>query len=143
MNRFWSKISVGKPDECWEWQASRVREYGKFWLNGKYQRAHRVAYELTHGSIPNNMLVRHKCDNPLCCNPSHLLVGSAQDNMNDKVERNRQHRPTGRKNGRAILTQSQVNSILEDTRSQAAIAREYGVSAVTIHYIKQGKRWNL
>lgn len=91
-DRFWNKGD--KSGECWEWTASRFTNgYGQFTINGRPIGSHRFAYMDTYGPIPKGLLVRHTCDNRLCCNPSHLLLGTPQDNMNDKVERGRQYRP--------------------------------------------------
>ena len=86
MERFWSKVN--KTDVCWYWTAYRDdKGYGTFGLNGKLQKAHRVAYELTYGAIPDGAHILHSCDNPPCVNPAHLRAGTRSDNMRDKVAR--------------------------------------------------------
>jgi HNH endonuclease len=76
--RFWGKVDrSGGPDACWPWTASRKEGYGQFWTNREHNpipRAHRVAYELTHGEIPEGHLVHHLCENRLCVNPAHLVA---------------------------------------------------------------------
>lgn len=90
---FWSKVN--KTDTCWEWmRALDKRGYGQIVakLPEKKQasfRAHRVAWELTNGKIPEGLWVLHKCDNPKCCNPDHLFLGTHQDNMDDAVSKQR------------------------------------------------------
>ena len=83
MERFWSKVDKRSPDECWEWTASRGScGYGQSWW-APAKRAvgtHRIAYLLTHGSIPNGLQVAHTCHNKLCCNPAHLVAQSSADN---------------------------------------------------------------
>ena len=70
-DRFWSKVE--KLDSCWFWLAAQTPEgYGLFWLAGKYRGAHRVAYELSVGPIPEDHELDHLCRNPLCVNPDHL-----------------------------------------------------------------------
>lgn len=87
--RFWD--SVDRSGECWIWKGSTNRlGYGWFWWNGKNQRAHRVAWELTHGPISDDLFVLHDCDTPECVNPAHLYLGTQADNMRDKVSRDRQ-----------------------------------------------------
>lgn len=90
--RFNSKVSASDADSCWEYQASRCYlrgGYGQFWLDGQMRRAHRVAYVLAFGPIPDGMLVRHSCDNPPCVNPFHLLLGTYEDNTQDCIRRGR------------------------------------------------------
>lgn len=94
-DRFWVKVDTS--GECWEWAASKFRTgYGQFTINGHPVSAHRFAYMDTFGPIPHGLMVRHSCDNRLCCNPRHLSLGTAQDNMDDKVSRGRQYRPPKR-----------------------------------------------
>lgn len=96
----WSKVERRGPDECWPWLGfCNHQGYGRTWINDKGYFAHRVIYALAHGDpiesaalrdTKGRGFVRHTCDNPPCCNPAHLLRGTHQDNMNDKVERGRQ-----------------------------------------------------
>lgn len=143
--RFWSKVDKRGPDECWEWQAYRKKSgHGEFRVDRhkyKIQFAHRVAYALEHG-IPLEQLpevLRHKCDNPPCCNPRHLLPGTHQLNVADRVERNRSARGTS--NGRARLTADQVQEVLASTESGVILAQRFGVHYSTISKIRQGKNW--
>jgi hypothetical protein len=88
MERFWSKVAKG--DECWVWTAYLdERGYGRVGFNGKVQYAHRVAYQLEVGPIPEGAHILHSCDNPPCVNPAHLRAGTRSDNMRDKVARGR------------------------------------------------------
>jgi uncharacterized protein (DUF433 family) len=87
---FWSRVEKGGVDDCWPWAARRGPQgYGAFRIDGKDRRAHRVAYQLSRGPIPDGLLVRHTCDNPPCCNPNHLLLGTHADNVADRRERKR------------------------------------------------------
>lgn len=98
--RFWAKVRIGKPDECWPWQGARLPArdgrlpYGTFDMgSGRADRqcttAHRVAWILTSGPIPDGLLVCHHCDNPPCCNPAHLFLGDQSANMQDCVAKDR------------------------------------------------------
>lgn len=113
--RYWSKVRIAGPDECWEWQAGKHSYgYGKFWVDGKTRGAHQVAWEwANHQEVPRGMVVRHTCDNPACVNPAHLLLGQQTDNVRDRDERGRtacglrngaythpNRRPTGPRNGK-------------------------------------------
>ena len=90
-HRFWAKVQVGSPDECWPWLGCRdSKGYGRA---GKRERAHRIAYQIVHGALPEDRLVRHTCDNPPCCNPAHLLIGDHADNARDAVERGQHYSP--------------------------------------------------
>lgn len=72
MQRFWDKVAVRSPEECWPWLAFRQDGYGKFRLAGKIRRAHRVSYELLVGAIPRGLTLDHLCRNRWCVNPAHL-----------------------------------------------------------------------
>lgn len=89
--RFWGKINITDDgDDCWEWEASvDHRGYGQFWLNGEVVRAHRTAWILLFGDIPEGLMVLHKCHIRRCCNPSHLKLGTAQDNTDDMMKAGR------------------------------------------------------
>lgn len=88
--RFWSRVDRRGPDECWPWTGSRnPAGYGAFSRGGKRSNTHRVAWEMTHGPIPGRLHVLHACDNPPCCNPAHLSLGTHEDNMADMVAKGR------------------------------------------------------
>jgi hypothetical protein len=134
--RFWEKVD--KTEGCWLWTSARlgraICNYGLMSIKGKHTLAHRISYELTHGSIPPMMNVLHRCDNPICVNPDHLFLGTQADNMADMSKKKR-----GSKNGRPrpkILTPEQTASIQESyiprKCSQRHLAHLYGVSQPTI-----------
>lgn len=87
-DRFWARVSFGEA--CWEWQGLRTRGgYGIFDLMGTRLGAHRAAWEMTHGPIPDRLMIRHDCDNRRCVRPDHLRTGTHKDNVRDAVERGR------------------------------------------------------
>ena len=87
---FWAHVTPGGPDGCWEWQGYRHDwGYGKLAYRTQYYYAHRVSYELHYGPIPDGLHVCHTCDNPRCCNPAHLFVGTAKDNLSDMMMKGR------------------------------------------------------
>ena len=91
LDRFWSKVDQRGPDDCWEWRAARMwKGYGHFGVaRDLVVRAHRFAWEVSRGPIPNGAMVLHRCDNPACCNPAHLFLGTARDNTDDMVAKGR------------------------------------------------------
>jgi hypothetical protein len=146
--RFWSKVDRRGVDECWPWTAGVRRKdegYGAFAFNGQHQPASRVSWILAFGSIDGNLEVCHRCDNPSCCNPNHLFLGTRKDNNDDKVAKRRH--AFGERVNTAKLTEAQV---LEIKRAKpvgrtkpgyrTAIAKIYGVSPCTITDI-WGRRW--
>jgi hypothetical protein len=151
LERFWSKVDVRDPDECWEWQAARVRQgYGRFWIGGHEGwniRAHRFAYELVIGEIPWGLDVCHSCDNPPCVNPAHLWVGTKKDNALDMVRKGRAWKPTWAGEGApgAKLTWEQVREIRALAKTTGLTRRElgalYGVAGNTVSMIVHGQIW--
>jgi hypothetical protein len=141
-SRFWAHVNKHDPSGCWLWTASTVRGYGQVTLpreNGKQRKttAHRMAWELLRGPIPNGQFVLHVCDVPLCCNVAHLFLGTQQDNLND-----------ARRKGRLVdgldarkLSDDAYRDILSTppTRgSSLLLQRRYGVTKTTISRIRRG-----
>jgi len=156
--RFWSKVLCASPDECWLWQAGCFeRGYGMFTLKPRTCHAHRVAWILTNGVIPDDLYVCHRCDNRPCCNPAHLFLGTAADNNRDcqekgRVSRGEQHSATvdpskrarGERNGFSKLTAEKVIEIRHKVAggmTQTAVGLEMGISQRTISLIMLGKSW--
>lgn len=95
--RFWAKVDRKSASECWPWLASFRGDYGYIRITGKGEQAHRIAWALANGrSIPAGLLIRHSCDNPACCNPQHLLLGTQAQNVLDAIERGRHVNPNWR-----------------------------------------------
>ena len=108
--RFWSKVAIGAASECWEWLASRQPNgYGKFGVPGHTLMAHRVAYCISIGEPADGLCVLHRCDNPSCCNPDHLFLGTQTENMMDKLRKGRQ--PTGERNKASRVSDEEVRAI--------------------------------
>lgn len=106
-NYIWSCIDVRGPDDCWIWMKSKTKTgYGLIRLFKKTYVATRVVYELTYGIIGTGMYICHRCDNPSCCNPSHLFAGTQADNMQDMVIKNRSRKKRG-----DVLTENDVREI--------------------------------
>ncbi len=100
-NRFWSKVAfTANPNKCWNWISTirdKKKPYGKFEIKGQTFSAHRLAY-FSHNKIdPKELHALHTCDNPKCCNPAHIFLGTNADNVADKVSKGRQARITGKR----------------------------------------------
>lgn len=139
--RFDREISVNLETGCWDWQgAKHARGYGQFRFRDSNWLAHRVAFVLYHQQeIPPGMVVMHRCDNPGCVGPNHLMLGTQADNMADKTAKGRQL--TGSAVGNSKLTAEQVAAIRADTRTQRIVAAEHGVSQSQVSHIRTGKCW--
>jgi hypothetical protein len=140
---FWKKVRVCLPDECWEWQRFCSPDgYGKCMYLGE-QLAHRAAWVDFYEDIPAGLCVLHHCDNPKCCNPSHLFLGTRDDNMADRNAKGRQAR--GERNATAKLTRIQVEEIRRRYAcgdvSQEALGAEYGVTGRNICDIVRNRIW--
>ena len=148
---------VEKTDTCWNWKM-KLNEtgYGQVTLFGKNEGAHRVSYELFVGDIPANHVVRHKCDNRKCVNPAHLETGTTQENINDKVGRNRQARGTelvqaqsinrarGEAHGTSKLTETDVvemRLLYDFGASQKELVAKYGISQSNVSAIITKRLW--
>lgn len=153
-DRFWSKVDRRGPDDCWLYTGHLFAGsgYGSFCLptgktSGKSVGAHRLAYELSKGPIPQGLMVLHSCDVKQCCNPAHLRVGDGFDNMRDKAARGRQGkgfkkpRFTGALNNAAKLTEADVREILAHAESSRLAAIRFGVSKSNIKSIRSGNSW--
>lgn len=138
------KRTEKKENGCWEYNCRKDKNgYGHVFFggkeNGRNTYTHRIVYKVLKGDIPEGMFVCHTCDNPPCCNPEHLFLGTHIDNMKDMVKKGRQYFTYGEKSGQHKLTTEQVKNIREDKRSLSKIAADYGVVKSTISAIKNKK----
>lgn len=158
LERFWSLVDQGTgDDDCWIWQGDCRHHYGygSFWVNSLQASipCHRLAWFLVNGEIPPDMLVCHDCptgDNPRCCNPAHMFLGTYRDNAIDRERKGRhRHEPTwsgvGELNPKAKMTDAKV---IEARRrygqggiSQSELARQFGISQAMMNHIILGKHW--
>jgi hypothetical protein len=152
--RFWSKVQVGLADQCWPWMAYRMKRpngakaYGRLNIKGRITPAHQVAWGLANGGglttgfapIPNGFCVMHSCDNPECCNPAHLALGTYKDNVADMWAkgRNRLARPRRTK---ITAEQAEMITAMRGVKSQGEIAAEYGISTALVSLIQRNRAW--
>jgi len=134
--RFESKYTKAESG-CWDWTAfANPAGYGRFRFDGKTVLAHRFAYELYVGPLPEGLWALHKCDNPKCVNPEHLFLGTNQDNITDKVSKNRQY---------SKLTDLQVAAIRElyatGNYYQEHLGAIFNTTQSQISYIVNRKSW--
>jgi len=153
--RFWSKVDIAGPDDCWPWKAHGLRGYGQFSIShSKMVQAHRFAWESRHGEIPSGLYCCHHCDNPPCCNPRHLFLGTAKDNKLDCIAKRRDSRgmkhhwhfqhPAVLKGERVGTAKLQADSVVKIRNSKAPgvqLAKQYGVSPALICMIRKGQIW--
>lgn len=142
-DRFWAKVSVGCLDDCWIWTACRNEDnYGQFRFRGQMQLAHRVAFEFYFGEFDLSKCVLHDCDNPPCCNPWHLFLGTQRENIADRNRKGRTAHTFGERNGRFKLSADYHHEIIR-LRLEGATLREladlYGVSQSLIWLVCNGR----
>ena len=128
---------------CHLWTASLLNNgYGCFRLGERTRRAHRVAFELYVGPIPEGMRVLHKCDVPSCVNPAHLFLGTQADNVVDKCEKGRQARGAEHaRRSRQKLTDADVRDIRNSLLRPRVIAETLGISQSLVYQIRRHAVW--
>lgn len=162
IEKFWNKVD--KSGECWTWTGGVTSHgYGTFYLGNKtYIRAHRFAFLVSFGWLLDDGVVAHKCDNPSCVNPSHLMCCTRGENIRDRDRKGRQdHGPNaprwtppppkgpakGSRAGRSKLTEDQVRAIRAEYcpghtgRGYRALAKKYGVTGYAIEMVVKRKSW--
>lgn len=147
IERCWNLVGVGADAiVCWPWKGSvNGAGYGQIEWNNKGYRANRLIYAFTHAAIPFGLVVRHTCDNPICVNPSHLVLGTPKDNCMDCKDRKRDRKAIGTRNGRAKLNPEAVVDIRKrhasGTASYRDLAEHYGVAYSQIYFAVKRKQW--
>ena len=144
---------------CWNWKYGKTgKGYGAHWENGKTHLVHRISYKLYIGPIAQGIFVCHHCDNPSCCNPKHLFLGTCKDNLQDAAKKGRM--ATGDRHGsrlyperyqrgithyKAILTEEDVLEIRQLREEKHLLYRVlgnmFGVDFTTIYDIVKRRSW--
>ena len=140
IEKIMDRIEIVTESGCWIYTGPGVT-HGDINIRGlgRPSKVHRVVWEHYIGPIPKGYLVCHKCDVGFCCNPNHLFIGTQQDNMSDKVKKNRQAK--GSKIGNSLLLEHQVVEILKSRETHATLADKYGVTKRAIKAIKTRQNW--
>lgn len=144
---FWARCSFSL-DACWNWQGPV--NGGGYGITGGWHPIHqtcnRVSWYLTNGEIPPDLQVCHRCDNPKCVRPDHLFLGTMDENQKDKINKNRQYRPSGEKHYGATLDEYKVRHIRYMKKEfphmyDREIAMFVGCSRMQVSMVYHGKAW--
>lgn len=148
--RLWKKVDMRGPDECWPWKGTPgTWGYGSFWMDGRNINASQAAYIVTYGPT-GGLFVLHRCDNPPCCNPAHLFLGTQKDNIHDCLKKGRARghfNPDGGKPHPRYSAKLTPELVIEARRlwdsgiSQSEIGRRFKVNSSTIHAIVRRESW--
>jgi len=144
--RFMLYVKINPTEgKCWEWVgAKNAQGYGHFAVKNQSIRAHRWIYMALLGNLEKCEVVCHKCDNPSCVNPIHLIAGTPSDNMKDMVTKGRNPNRKGTRHPMATLTEDQVVELRKRSdlgEKQCDLARSFGVSAGLVGKVVRRERW--
>lgn len=141
------KSIVIDTNQCWVWQLAKKKPpslpYGMMCVNEKMYRVHVLMYTLTVGEVPTGQKVLHSCDNASCCNPTHLFLGTQNDNMQDR--RNKGRAPKGEEHANSKLTEAQAIEILSRVSKGARheiLIEEFKISKWALRDLIEGRRWS-
>jgi hypothetical protein len=143
--RFWRFIV--KNESCWSWTGNKALGYGRISTGKKPYvliLAHRLSWEIHNKQkIPEGMFVMHKCDNPECCNPDHLMIGTPKENTQDMIAKGRKRvvAPLGTENGKSVLDEEKVRFIRSSDLPHAKLAKLLEVSPSCVRDVRIGRTW--
>ncbi len=141
---FWKRVAPSPG--CWIWSGSRIHHgYGRVKRDRRLELAHRVAWELVNGPVPEGSCVLHRCDNPPCCRPDHLFIGDQFANMDDRRVKGRGAHRRGSAHQNSKLTEADVlaarASVAAGTATIAELARQHAVTWTAVGLAVKGKSW--
>lgn len=143
--RFWGWVDRRGDDACWPWRGFLDEGgYGHMAVKGQTIRAHRLAYMLMFGKIPGGLNICHKCDNPACCNPKHLFVGTTAENNVDRARKGRSADRRGERGPRAKLTSESVwemRGLRERGTTYSKLSKMFGVSPSVVRRVCRHEAW--
>jgi hypothetical protein len=142
-DKFWARLAPANEFGCREWTGRTYMRYGLVDLDGRPQMAHRIAYHLSTGQEPGELSVCHACDNPPCCEPAHLWLGTHKENMVDMAAKGRTNAPSflGESHPGAKLKRVDITAIRSSGLSNADIAKLYNVTPENIRRIRIRETW--
>lgn len=143
-DNFWMHVNKQTDNECWPWTGYLANEYGQIRQDRISYRAHRLSWIIHFGEIPTSLQVLHKCDNPICVNPSHLFLGTDADNVADAIAKGRRSDRRGENNPRSKLTLEDVTEIrLLSSRGlkNGEIAIRFGITTQHVRQINKRIIW--
>lgn len=143
--RFESKFTPEPNTGCWLWTASTKKNgYGRFGIGRTPHLAHRCAWVLFVGPIPEGAYVCHRCDTPSCVNPDHLFIGTPKDNVRDMMTKGRSKMVgpppgsfLGEKNPMARLSNIERDVILASKTVARDLAKTYGISTAHVYQLRR------
>lgn len=133
--RFWSKVNcTGNASDCWLWTArSKQSGYGSFKVKRRMKRAHRFAWEITNGPIPEGLMVCHSCNAKACCNPTHLYLGTMQDNTRHAIRDGLFPKTMTREQ------RIEIRRLYASGMRQCDISRKLGIHSTNVNLLIHGK----
>lgn len=142
--RLWHRVD--QSGDCWEWFGARNFGYGYMSVDGRKTKTHRLSWEFANGPIPDGLCVLHTCDNPPCCNPDHLFLGTQADNMADMCNKNRgdTYKKKGENHSGAKLHDGDVRiirTLVELGVKRSFVADFFDISGPTVCQIVNRKSW--
>jgi len=144
--KFWANVGILSENDCWEWKLGKVPDgYGYVKYQRKSLLAHRLSYILTYGEVPEGQLVCYHCDNPPCCNPAHLFLGTDLDNSRDKYSKGRANHPKGTSVGTVKLSEQDVLEVRRlyatGNYSKETLGEMFGCTLQNIYRIVNNITW--
>jgi hypothetical protein len=144
MKRFWDRVDIRGHNDCWNWLGHTNTGYGRLTLNKRCVYAHRLAWTLIEGSIPEGLDILHRCDNPRCCNTAHLFPGTHAENMADMASKGRHVAKIGVEHWQCKVTPEEVlearRLLANGELSIKLLAQRYGLSYAGMWNALRGRR---
>jgi hypothetical protein len=140
LDEYGAKFRIDEQTGCWAWTVTGSGGYGAAWA-GRSVSAHRLAWTIVKGPIPDGLQVLHRCDVRACVNPDHLFLGTHAENMADRNNKGRQASPKGEAHPSAKLRAADIAAIRSSTESVLVLASRYGVKKGTIYDVRGGISW--